>query len=173
MKTSEKKKIIEDLHEKLSRAKVVILTDYKGLDVSAINDLRRNLRAAGIEYQVVKNTLLIRASEDTDAALIKETFKGPNAVALSFDDPVAPAKVLIKFAEENKNLEIKKGVMDGKVLDLNRIQMLSVLPSRELLLSQVLSAMNGVSSAFVRALNNVLERFVIVLQAIKEQKEDA
>ncbi len=173
MKTSEKKKIIEDLHEKLSRAKVVILTDYKGLDVSSINVLRRNLRAAGIEYQVVKNTLLIRASEDTDAALIKETFKGPNAVALSFDDPVAPAKVLIKFAEENKNLEIKKGVMDGKVLDLNRIQMLSVLPSRELLLSQVLSAMNGVSSAFVRALNNVLERFLIVLQAIKEQKEDA
>ncbi len=173
MKTSEKKKIIEDLHEKLSRAKVVILTDYKGLDVSSINDLRRNLRAAGIEYQVVKNTLLIRASEDTDAALIKETFKGPNAVALSFDDPVAPAKVLIKFAEGNKNLEIKKGVMDGKVLDLNRIQMLSVLPSRELLLSQVLSAMNGVSSAFVRALNNVLERFLIVLQAIKEQKEDA
>lgn len=173
MKTSEKKKIIEDLHEKLSRAKVVILTDYKGLDVSAINALRRNLRAAGIEYQVVKNTLLIRASEDTDAALIKETFKGPNAVALSFDDPVAPAKVLIKFAEENKNLEIKKGVMDGKVLDLNRIQMLSVLPSRELLLSQVLSAMNGVSSAFVRVLSNVLERFLIVLQAIKEQKEDA
>ncbi|MDP6681516.1 MAG: 50S ribosomal protein L10 [Desulfobacterales bacterium] len=173
MKTSEKKKIIEDLHEKLLRAKVVILSDYKGLDVSSINNLRRNLRAVGIEYQVVKNTLLIRASEDTDAALIKETFKGPNAVALSFDDPVAPAKVLIKFAEENKNLEIKKGVMDGKVLDLNRIQMLSVLPSRELLLRQVLSVMNGVPTALVRALSNVLERFLIVLQAIKEQKEDA
>jgi len=173
VKTSEKKKIIEDLHEKLLRAKVVILSDYKGLDVSSINNLRRNLRAVGIEYQVVKNTLLIRASEDTDAALIKETFNGPNAVALSFDDPVAPAKVLIKFAEENKNLEIKKGVMDGKVLDLNRIQMLSVLPSRELLLRQILSVMNGVSIAFVRALSNVLERFLIVLQAIKEQKEDA
>jgi len=173
MKISEKKKITEDLHEKLSRAKVVIVTDYKGLDVPTISALRRNLTAAGIEYHVVKNTLLIRASEDTDAALIKETFKGPNAVALSFDDPVSPAKVLIKFAEENKNLEIKKGVMNGKVLDLNSIQMLSVLPSRELLLSQVLSAMNGVSSAFVRALSNVLERFLIVLQAIKEQKEDA
>ena len=173
MKISEKKKIIEDLHEKLSRAKVVILTDYKGLDVPTISELRRNLRAGGIEYQVVKNTLLIRASEDTDAALIKETFKGSNAVALSFDDPVAPAKVLIKFAEENKNLEIKKGVMNGRVLDLNRIQMLSVLPSRELLLSQVLSAMNGVPSAFVRTLSNVPERLLIVLQAIKEQKGDA
>ncbi len=173
MKISEKKKITEDLHEKLSRAKVVILTDYKGLDVPTINDLRRNLRAAGIEYQVVKNTLLIRACEDTDAALIKETFKGPNAVALSFDDPVAPAKVLVKFAAENKNMDIKKGVMNGKVLDLNRIEMLSVLPSREVLLSQVLSAMNGVSSAFVRALSNVSERFLTVLQAIKEQKESA
>ena len=173
MKISEKKKIIEDLHEKLSRAKVVILTDYNGLDVPTISELRRNLRAGGIEYQVVKNTLLIRASEDTDAALIKETFKGSNAVALSFDDPVAPAKVLIKFAEENKNLEIKKGVMNGRVLDLNRIQMLSVLPSRELLLSQVLSAMNGVPSAFVRTLSNVPERLLIVLQAIKEQKGDA
>jgi len=171
MKISEKKKIIEDLHEKLSRAKVVILTDYKGLDVPTINDLRRDLRTAGIEYQVVKNTLLMRASEDTDTALIKETFKGPNAVALSYDDPVAPAKVLVKFAAENKNMDIKKGVMNGKVLDLNRIEMLSVLPSREVLLSQVLSAMNGVSSAFVRALSNVSERFLTVLQAIKEQKE--
>ncbi|MBW2239615.1 MAG: 50S ribosomal protein L10, partial [Deltaproteobacteria bacterium] len=122
------------------KSKAVIVTDYKGLDVTTINDLRRRLREHEIEYKVVKNSLLIRASEETDvAALIKECFKGPSAVALSYDDPVAPAKVLTQFSGEFKKLEIKTGVMDGKVLDLSAIKMLSTLPSREELLGQFLS----------------------------------
>ncbi|MCP4373629.1 MAG: 50S ribosomal protein L10 [Deltaproteobacteria bacterium] len=173
MKIDEKKRIVEDLHEKFSKSKVVILTDYKGLDVDSINDLRRKLRELQIQYQVVKNSLLIRASKDTDVELIKESFKGPSAVALSFDDPVSPAKVLTNFAGENEKLEIKVGVLNGKVLDTSAIKALSALPSREVLMGQLLSVMNGVPTGFVRALVDVQRRFLNVMMAIKEQKEAA
>lgn len=173
MRLDKKKAIVEELHDKFARSKVVIITDYKGLDVAAVNSLRRKLREADVEYKVVKNTLLARASEDTDAALIKDKFKGPSAVALSYDDPVAPAKVLSDFAKENDKLEIKIGVMDGNVMDLNAIKALSSLPSREVLLATVLSAMNGVPTSLVGVLSAVPRQMVNVLQAIKDQKEAA
>ncbi|HIJ56336.1 MAG TPA: 50S ribosomal protein L10 [Deltaproteobacteria bacterium] len=173
MKLDEKKNVVSDLHKRLSSAKVVIVTDYKGLDVTTMNRLRRQLGEIECEYQVVKNTLLIRASEETGVALIKDDFKGPNALALSYEDPVAPAKVLTDFAKENQRLEIKIGVMGSRVLDLNDIKALSSLPSREVLLGQLLSAFNGVPAAFVRVLNGIPQQFLNVLQAIKEQKEAA
>ncbi|MDY6791638.1 MAG: 50S ribosomal protein L10 [Thermodesulfobacteriota bacterium] len=173
VKIDEKKRIVEELHEKFSKSEVVILTDYKGLDVDSINDLRRKLKESQVQYQVVKNSLLIRASEDTDVELIKDRFKGPSAVALSFEDPVSPAKVLTKFAGENEKLEIKAGVMNGKVLDISAIKALSDLPSREVLIGQLLSTMNGVPTSFVRALVDGQRRLLNVLMAIKEQKEAA
>jgi large subunit ribosomal protein L10 len=173
LRIDKKKEIVKDLHEKFARSKVVIITDYKGLDVSTINDLRRRLRAHEIEYKVVKNSLLVRAAEETDVALIKDRFKGPSAVALSYDDPIAPAKVLTKFLDEYSQLEIKSGVMDGKVLDLDAIKKMSTLPSREALLGQFLSAANGVATGFVRVLNAIPVQLLNVLQAIKEQKEAA
>jgi len=173
LKLEQKKKITQDLKDRFERSKVIIVTDYKGLNVTTINALRRKLREAEVEYKVVKNSLLVRASEDTDAALIKEHFKGPSAVAISYSDPVSPAKVLTEFAGENKALEIKAGVMGDKVLDLGAIKALSDLPSREVLLGQVLSAMNGVPTSFARALNDNIARFLNVLTAIKDQKEAA
>ena len=173
MKLDEKKQITKDLHEKLSKSKVVIVTDYKGLDVAMINDLRKKLREFEVEFTVVKNSLLIRASQETDAILIQDYFKGPSAVALSYDDPVSPAKVLTKFAEENDRLEIKAGVMDGKVLDTAAIKALSSLPSREVLLGQLLSVMNAVPTAFVRTMNDLPKRLLNVLVAVKDQKEAA
>lgn len=170
---NEKKQLVDSLRQKFSDAKIVILTDYKGLDVDTINALRRKLKEANVEYRVVKNTLLIRASEETDVALIKDQFQGPSAIAMSYDDPVLPAKVLAEFARENNKLEIKIGVMEGKVLDIDAIKSLSALPSREVLLAQLLSTMNGVPTAFVRALNNVPEKLLYALQAIKDQKEAA
>jgi large subunit ribosomal protein L10 len=173
LKITEKQSIVEDIKDRFEKSKVVIVTDYKGLDVISINSLRRQLREADCEYRVVKNTLLRRASEDTDIAVIKDTFTGPNAVTFSYEDPVAPAKVLTEFAKSNDNLEIKVGFMDGKMLDANAVKALSALPSREVLLSQLLSAMNGVPGAFVRTLNGILGQMLNVLMAIKEQKEKA
>jgi large subunit ribosomal protein L10 len=169
----EKKQIVGQLHKKFTDAAIVILTDYKGLDVTTMNQLRRKLREAQVEYQVVKNSLMVRASEKTDVALIKDNFKGPSAIAIGYDDPVTPAKVLTEFAKENDKLEIKIGVMDDNVLNLDSIKALSTLPSREQLLAQVLAAINGVPTALVRALNDVPCRLLNVLNALKEKKEAA
>jgi large subunit ribosomal protein L10 len=168
---NEKKRIAEDLQGRFEKSTIVILTDYKGLDVSTMNDLRRKLREANAEYQVAKNSLLVRASEGNDVALIKDQFKGPSAIALSYDDPVGPAKVLTDFIKENKKFEVKIGVLNGKVIDVEGIKALSSLPSREVLLAQVLSAMNAVPTSLVTALSDVPRRFVNVLQAIKDEKE--
>ena len=173
MKIEDKKKIVEDLKEKFATTKVVIVTDYKGLNVAQMTELRRNLSEANVEFQVVKNTLLTRASKDTDAELLADVFKGPSGIALSFDDPVAPAKVLTQFAKDNQKLEIKAGVMNGKRMNLDAITALSKLPSREELLAQVLSTMNAVPAGFVRALADVPRRMANVLNAIKDQKEAA
>ena len=173
MRIKEKQQIAEDLRDRLSKSAIIVLTDYKGLDVAAMNDLRRRLRAEQIEYQVVKNTLLSRAAEDNDIALIKDYFKGPSAIALSYEDPVAPAKVLSQFAKENKKLEIKVGVMNGQVLDADAIKALATLSSRELLLRQLLSALNAIPTSFVRTLAEVPRSFVSVLAAIRDQKETA
>ncbi len=173
MKLEEKQQIVEDLRERFSKSAIIVLTDYKGLDVAAINDLRRKLRAEEIEYRVAKNTLLIRASADNDGVLIQDFFKGPSAVALSYDDPVAPAKVLSQFAKDNKKLEIKVGVMNGKVLDADAINALAKLPSREVLLGQLLATLNAVPTSFVRTIAEVPRGFVNVLVALKDQKEAA
>jgi large subunit ribosomal protein L10 len=173
LKLENKKAIVKALNERLGRIQVAILTDYKGLDVAAINDLRRKLREENVEYQVVKNTLLLRAAEGTDAALLKDYFVGPSAVALSYEDPVAPAKVLTQFAKDHEALEIKAGVMEGKVLDLTDLKALADLPSREVLLGQLVGVLNNVPTSYVRLLAEVPRQMLNVLTAIKEQKEAA
>lgn len=171
MKIDEKRKIVEDLHERFLRSSIVIVTDCKGLDVITLNNLRSKLRNVKVEYRVVKNSLLIRAAEGTDVALIKDSFKGPSAVALSYDDQVAPAKVLSGFTDDHDKFGIKIGVMNGKALDLSAIKALATLPSHKVLLGQLLSAMNGIPSAFVRTLSDLPKRLLNLLQAVKEQKE--
>lgn len=173
MRLQEKQNVVEDLHERFARSKIVIVTDYKGLNVAAISDLRGKLKAAGIEYSVVKNSLLVRASEETGVACLADFFKGPSAVAISYDDPVAPAKVLTEFAKGNDKFDVKAGAMDGKLLDLDQLKALSSLPSREELLGQLLATMNAVPTNFVRVLYNVPSGLLNVLQAIKDKKEAA
>ena len=173
MRLEEKQKIAEDLHERFSKSAIVVVTDYKGLDVAAMNALRRKLREEDIEFQVAKNTLLLRAAEDTGVALLQEHFKGPSAVALSYRDPVAPAKILTQFAKDNQKLEIKGGVLGDKVLDVNAVEALAKLPSREALLGQFLSVLNGIPVSFVRILAEIPRSLVNVLTAIKDQKEAA
>jgi large subunit ribosomal protein L10 len=173
LKLDRKQTIVEEMHEKFGRSKVVIVTDYKGLNVSAMNDLRNKLREAKIEFKVVKNTLLEKASEDTYVNRIRENFKGPSAVALSYDDPVAPAKVLSDFVKDNKHLEIKIGVIGDKVLDVDDIKALAKLPPREILLGKFLSVLLAVPGGFVRVLAGVPQQFLRVLVAIRDKKQGA
>jgi large subunit ribosomal protein L10 len=171
LKRAEKENVVQALNEKFSKAQAVVLTDYRGLDTAAMNELRVRLREAAVEYQVVKNTLMSRASEGTDMALLSEHFVGPSAIAVSYDDPVAPAKVLTKFGKDYPALELKAGVLGGKAVNVEGLQALSKLPSREELLSQLLSVFNGPARSFVSVLSAVPRGFLNVLNAVKEQKE--
>jgi len=173
LRIEEKQQIAEDLRDRFSKSAIIVLTDYKGLDVAAMNDLRRKLRAEGIEYKVVKNSILVRASAGNDGDLIKDFFKGPSAVALSYDDPVAPAKVLAQFAKDNEKLEIKVGVLNGKVLDAIALKALALLPPREVMLGQLLAALNAIPTSFVRTIAEIPRSFVGLLAAIRDQKEAA
>ncbi len=170
---SQKKEQVERLAKDFSESEISILVDYKGLDVLKMTDLRAQLRNEGVQIEVVKNTLLTRASEDTDAALLKELFKGPNAIVISKDDPVAPARILVKFAKENEKLEIKGGALSGKLLSVEEIAQLAKMPSREELLGKLVSTLNAVPTSFVTVLSGVPRSFVNVLNAIKDQKDAA
>lgn len=173
MKLNEKANIVENLYERLSKAQIVILTDYKGLNAETLNSLRKKLRETNTEYQVVKNTLLKRASEKAGFNVDDNFFKGSTAVALGFNEPTISAKVLSSFITENQKLEIKFGIMKGKVLDFASIKALSELPSRDVILGQLLSTLNGVSTSLVRVLNNLPVKLLNVLNAIKDKKETA
>ena len=148
-----------------------MLTDYRGLDMVAMTELRSQLREASVEYRVVKNTLMSRAADGTDMTLLKDHFVGPCALALSYEDPVAPAKVLMKFSEDNAALEVKVGIVEGKLVDSSGIKRLSNLPPQEILLTQLLMLMNAPIANLVMVLGGVLTKFMGVLEAIKRQKE--
>ncbi|MFD1466411.1 50S ribosomal protein L10 [Lapidilactobacillus mulanensis] len=135
--------IVDDIYDKFSRAKSAVVVDYLGLTVAQATELRKELREAGVELKVVKNTYLRRAADKAGYEGLDDTFTGPTAVAFSYDDVVAPARVLSKFAKNVDALEIKGGIIEGKVSDLATINELASLPSREGLLSMLLSVLQA------------------------------
>jgi large subunit ribosomal protein L10 len=168
-----KEELIAEFAVKLKEAKAAFLADYRGLDVGQANDLRNKLREVGVEYRVVKNTLLRLAAKGTDSACFDEYLNGPTAIALVNDDPVAPAKALVEFAKQNSVFELKAGMLDGKLLAVAEIQALAELPSRDELLAKMLGSMSAPATNFVGVLAAVPRTFVQVLAAIKDQKEAA
>lgn len=173
MRILKKQEIVGELKDKFERSKVVIATNYVGLNVAQMNALRRKLRETGSEYHVVKNTLLHRAAEGNSAESLRDYFKGNTAIALHFSDPVAPAKVLIDFIKDNEKLVIKAGSLGGKLVSADGIKALADLPSRDVLLGQLLSVMNGVPTSLVRVLSGVPQKLLNVLTAIKDQRQSA
>jgi len=172
LKKSEKEQFVADLSKRLKKATATFLVDYQGLDVESINRLRGELRKAETEFQVVKNRLLKIASEGTETGIIRDQMVGPSALAITYDDVVAPAKALVEFSREFKQLKIKCGQLSGKMANEDAIKHLSALPDREVLLAQVLAAMQGVSGAFVRVLNGAVAQILNVLEAIGKQKTE-
>ena len=173
MNKEEKKDFVADLHTRLEKAEGTFIVDYKGLNVEAINRLRRELKKVDAEFQVIKNRLLKLASEETTTGLIQEHMQGPSAIALTYEDVVSPAKVLIEFAKDFQALKIKAGQISGKVVQTDGIRRLAELPGREVLLGRVLSVMLGVPSSFVRVLNGVVVKLLNVLTAIEAQKRES
>jgi large subunit ribosomal protein L10 len=170
LKKKEKEIFIADMKDRLQRAQATFLVDYQGLNVESMNRVRGELRDIGIEFRVVKNRLLELASQDTDTSSIKEYFVGPCALAITYDDIIAPAKVLVGLSKDYKKLEIKKGQISGRPIDVEAIKRLAVLPGRDDLLAQVLSAMQAVPTSLVRVLNGVLANLLNVLKAIEATK---
>jgi large subunit ribosomal protein L10 len=167
----EKGSIVQELTDKFAKAKIAIVTDYRGLTVTELEELRIALRKCDSDVRVAKNTLLRRAVEGTPYELMSEHFKGTSALTVSYDDPVAPSKVLIDFAKGHEKLQIRGAVLDGKALNVEDLTALSKLPSKEILLSQLLSVMQAVPTSFVRVLNAVPQKLVYALQAVQDQKE--
>jgi len=171
MNRDEKVKFVEDLHGRLEKVQGAFLVDYQGLNVEAMNRLRGELRKVNAELEVVKNRLLKLASQGTETEAIIDHMRGPSAIALTYEDVVGPAKALVDFARDAKNLKIKIGQISGKAINENAVKDLAELPSRDVLLAQALSVMQAVPTSFVRALSGVLTNLMNVLRAIQEQKE--
>lgn len=172
MKRAQKEKVVAELKEKFQSANSMVITDYRGLNVGQMNQLRSELRASGVEYRVVKNTLAIFAARDTGYDELEEYFSGPTAIAFGIEDPVVPAKLISEYAKKNKFLEIKGGLVEGRVIDQGRVDSLAKIPSREILLAQVVAGFKSPINRLVMTLNGPLGGFVQVLRAIKEQREE-
>jgi large subunit ribosomal protein L10 len=161
------------LHAKFADVKGVVLSDYCGLNVQQISELRRQLRNVAVEFHVVKNTLARRAMATTDLAPLAEYLVGTTAVALADNDVVAMAKALTEFAKKEPKLVIRTGFVEGQILSSEQITALAEVPPREVLLSRMLSSMQSPIGGFVGVLHGVLRQFLYALVAIQESKEQA
>ena len=173
MNRSGKAVIIEAVKARADKASFAVITDFKGMTVEELTNLRVVLRNAGGEYLVVKNTLARIALTDGTHDAIKDNFHDNCGVAFGFDDPVAVAKALSDFAKQSKLFELRCASLDGKALDAAQIHALAKLPSREQLLGHLLGTMNAVPTNFVSLFANVVRGLLYALKGIEEQKADA
>jgi large subunit ribosomal protein L10 len=171
VRKQQKAEIVQEIREKVAKSQIGILTDFKGLKVEDMTRLRRQVQETAAELTVVKNTLLRRAaSDDSPLSPLMPHFTGPNALTLGYEDPVAVTKVLIKFAQEKPQLQIKGASLGGQALTLKDLEVLSRLPAREVLLAQLLGVLQGVPTALVTVLAGVIRNLLNVLVALKDKK---
>ena len=156
-----KEAVVSSIQESFDGAQSIIFYDYRGLTVEEVTELRKQMREAGVEYKVLKNTMIRRALAALEIEGVDAILEGPTAVAVGKEDPVAPARVLNDFVKKVKKTEIKGGVVYGKAATLAEIEYLATLPSKEQLIASLMSVINGVTSKFVRT-----------LEAIRVQKEE-
>ena len=174
MKKEMKTQVIAGLHEKFSRAQVAILTEFRGVPVGEMTELRKLLRTANAELKIVKNRLAMRAVEDTPLAIAKDRFRGSLAVTLGYDDPIVPAKILNDFiAKERRHqrLTMRSAVVEGKIVEAEQLKDLANLPSRPQLLGMLLSAMQGPIQGFVGVLSGPARSLVYMINGLIEQKK--
>ncbi len=161
---------IESMKENFSKAKVAVVTEYRGLTVEEITKLRRSLQKENSDYMVTKNTLAKLASKGTQFEVLADSLKGPVAIAFGFQDEVAPAKILTKFIKEVKKGEIIATVLDGKLLNAKETQVLASLPSKEELYAKMLGSINSPATGIVGAVNAVMSGLVRAMDQVAKQK---
>lgn len=155
----EKQALVSEIKEKIAASTSIVVTDYRGLRVDEVTELRNKLRSEGVEYKVLKNNLVRRACAESGIEGMEDVLKGPTAVAFS-SDAVAPAKIIFEFLKKHKNLEVKGGLLEGKVMDVAQLDALSKIPSKDALLSQLVGV-------FVASMRN----FIGAVDVLRENKE--
>ncbi len=169
MNRTEKQGLVDELTSKIKGAKVLYYTDFTGLNVKGMTELRRRLRKAGVEYVVIKNTLAARAVNES--GLVGTRLRGPTGMVIA-KDPVAAAKVLADFAKEfEQKPEVKGGLLEGKAIDTAQVKRLASMPSREEMLSQLAGGLQSPLAAFVGVLSGLLSTFAGALSALHAQRE--
>jgi large subunit ribosomal protein L10 len=166
----EKKEVVAEVAERLTKAQAVVLAEYRGLPVEQITVLRSQARASGVYLRVLKNTLARRAVKGTPFEKLSDQMIGPLAYGIS-DDPVAAAKVLHAYAKGNDKLVIKGGALPNQLMSAKEVGALATLPSREELLARLLGTMQAPIAKFVQTLNEVPSKFVRAVAAVRDQKE--
>jgi len=168
----EKNAKVQELSKSFGEACFAVVTDYRGLKVSELEELRTKLRATDSQYSIAKNTLLKLAVQGTDYENLSDSFQGTTGVVLSYDDPVSPAKALSEFAKDHDKFVVRTAGLDGQLLSSEEVIKLSKLPGKDELRAKLLGTLNAVPTGLVRVLNGVPEKFVYLLQAIKDNKEN-
>ena len=168
----DKIRVVSELQEKFAKAKGVVFTDYRGLNVEEITELRNSLRSAELEYRVIKNTLARRAAEGTSVDAVKDIFLGPLGVAIGYDDPVLLVKKVLAFSKANEKLEIKGGIVEGSVCDIKQMKVISLLPPREVQLAMLAGAMNAPATKLAGLMSATLTQFAYALEALKNTKNE-
>ncbi len=167
----QKKAIVSDLTEKFKSSCAGVVVSYQGINVADDTKLRKDLRESGVEYMVAKNTLLKRASKEAGLEGLSSVFEGSTAIAISENDYVAASKILCKFAKDHEFFKIKSGFIDSSVIDEKEIKNLAKLPSREVLVAQVLGGLNAPIAGFANVLNGTIRSLVVALSAIAQKQQ--
>ncbi|MDD4692335.1 MULTISPECIES: 50S ribosomal protein L10 [Eubacterium] len=168
-----KQVIVQEIADKLKNAQGTVVVDYRGLNVEEVTDLRKQARDQGVDYKVYKNSMMRFAAKEAGLEGLLESLVGPTGIAFCESDPVAAAKLFSNFAKDHKALEIKAGVVEGRVLDVAGVDELAKLPPREQLVAKVLGGLNAPIAGFANVLNANLKGLVVALNAIAEQKAEA
>lgn len=168
----EKAETVAAIHQRLKSAKMAIVTEYRGLTVAQMTRLRREIREASGEYQVIKNTLVHRALKDTAFGDLEKLLEGPNGWVFAYDDPVLLSKALIKFADDNDKLSIKGGVYEGRFMDTAGVKVLSQMPSKPELQAKVLAMINAPATQLARLIQEPGARVVRLLESLRKTKSE-
>lgn len=170
MKKDTKVKLVEELQDKFAKASATFVAEYKGLKAVEMNELRKTMRGASVDFKIVRNTLARRAVKGTGLETLSGHLKGSTAVAFSYKDAAGAAKLLVQFAKDQPNLKLRMGTLGTRFLGLAEIKDLAQLPSREVLLGRLFGSMKSPSAGLARVLSGVPRKFVCCLNAIREKK---
>ncbi len=165
-----KKEEVVELSEKMKKAQSFILADYRGINVQDVTQLRNNLRKSEVEYSVVKNTLMRFAAKENGMEDLMAHLEGPTAIAISYTDPVSPAKILTEYNKKHENFKLKAGYVEGRVINADEIKKLASIPPREELVAKALGSLNSPIAGLVNVLHANIRGLVIALNAVAEKQ---